>query len=201
MISSAVPHIHGDARIPMRSKGRAKCQKNRNLGQRGCPFGGYFFCQFQSGLFLGLWNQRKPDLKDQMLVVHSVSMRSEKRQGNRRSDHWCALRRRWKFLCFPVIVHQRTRTAFKYNLILLNSTFQSLPITRKWYMGWWEIWWLSTIYRARFGVNMRAFWICDSGGKGPIVGIFQIQKCRKSRKLISLRGYAAGFSAEEELGS
>jgi len=187
MISSRCAHINGNLDY-YAQQGRAKCQ-NRNLCQRGCPFGGYFSSNSSTipwALKTGNLTLR-PDA-----IVHSVIYDEEKGKatGVRIID---AHTKEMEEFYAPVLFINAA--ALNTNLILLNSTSNRFPnglgndneLMGK-YVAFHN-------YRARVSGEYEGHSEYATSGGRPTSGYFPRFRNLHSQETDFLRGYAAGFSA------
>ncbi len=187
MISSRCAHINGNLDY-YAQQGRAKCQ-NRNLCQRGCPFGGYFSSNSSTipwALKTGNLTLR-PDA-----IVHSVIYDEEKGKatGVRIID---AHTKEMEEFYAPVLFINAA--ALNTNLILLNSTSNRFPnglgndneLMGK-YVAFHN-------YRARVSGEYEGHSEYATSGGRPTSGYFPRFRNLHTQETDFLRGYAAGFSA------
>jgi choline dehydrogenase-like flavoprotein len=187
MISSRCAHINGNLDY-YAQQGRAKCQ-NRNLCQRGCPFGGYFSSNSSTipwALKSGNLTLR-PDA-----IVHSVIYDEElgKATGVRIID---AHTKEMEEFYAPVLFINAA--ALNTNLILLNSTSNRFPnglgndneLMGK-YVAFHN-------YRARVSGEYEGHSEYATSGGRPTSGYFPRFRNLHTQETDFLRGYAAGFSA------
>jgi choline dehydrogenase-like flavoprotein len=187
MISSRCAHINGNLDY-YAQQGRAKCQ-NRNLCQRGCPFGGYFSSNSSTipwALKSGNLTLR-PDA-----IVHSVIYDEEKGKatGVRIID---AHTKEVEEFYAPVLFINAA--ALNTNLILLNSTSNRFPnglgndneLMGK-YVAFHN-------YRARVSGEYEGHSEYATSGGRPTSGYFPRFRNLHTQETDFLRGYAAGFSA------
>lgn len=168
-------------------QGRAQCQ-NRNLCQRGCPFGGYF----SSNSSTIPWALKTGKLTLQPnSVVHSIiyDERQQKATGVRVVD---AVSKQVTEYFAPVIFVNAA--ALNTNLILLNSTSGRFPNGLGNDSGLLGKYVAFHNYRAR--VNAEYEGLADStqsGGRRPNSGYIPRFRNVYKQETDFLRGYAAGF--------
>lgn len=187
MISSRCAHIHGDAEF-YAQQGRAMCQ-NRNLCQRGCPFGGYFSSNSSTipwALKSGNLTLR-PDA-----VVHSVIYDEEKGKatGVRIID---AHTKEMEEFYAPVLFINAA--ALNTNLILLNSTSNRFPNGLGNDNGLMGKYVAFHNYRARVSGEYEGHSEYATSGERPTSGYFPRFRNVEKQETDFLRGYAAGFNA------
>jgi choline dehydrogenase-like flavoprotein len=187
MISSRCAHINGNLDY-YAQQGRAKCQ-NRNLCQRGCPFGGYFSSNSSTipwALKTGNLTLR-PDA-----VVHSVIYDEEKGKatGVRIID---AHTKEVEEFYAPVLFINAA--ALNTNLILLNSTSNRFPNGLGNDNGLMGKYVAFHNYRARVSGEYEGHSEFATSGGRPTSGYFPRFRNVEKQETDFLRGYAAGFSA------
>ncbi|WP_290791159.1 GMC oxidoreductase [Flavihumibacter sp. UBA7668] len=170
-------------------QGRAQCQ-NRNLCQRGCPFGGYF----SSNSSTIPWAMRTGNLTLRPnSVVHSIIYDDAKQKatGVRVID---AVTKEATEYFAPVLFVNAA--ALNTNLILLNSTSSRFPQGLGNDNGLLGKYVAFHNYRARVSAVYEGF--ADkttSGGRRPNSGYIPRFRNVKKQETDFLRGYAAGFGA------
>jgi len=187
MISSHCAHINGNAEYYAK-QGRVMCQ-NRNLCQRGCPFGGYFSSNSSTipwALKSGNLTLR-PDA-----VVHSVIYDEEKGKatGVRIID---AHTKEMEEFYAPVLFINAA--ALNTNLILLNSTSNRFPNGLGNDNGLMGKYVAFHNYRARVSGEYEGHAEYATSGGRPTSGYFPRFRNVEKQETDFLRGYAAGFSA------
>ena len=187
MISSRCAHIHGNADYYAK-QGRAMCQ-NRNLCQRGCPFGGYFSSNSSTipwALKTGNLTLR-PDA-----VVHSVIYDEEKGKatGVRIID---AHTKEMEEFYAPILFINAA--ALNSNLILLNSISNRFPNGLGNDNGLLGKYVAFHNYRARVSGQYEGLSEYTTTGGRPTSGYFPRFRNVYKQETDFLRGYAAGFSA------
>jgi choline dehydrogenase-like flavoprotein len=187
MISSRCAHINGNAEYYAK-QGRVMCQ-NRNLCQRGCPFGGYFSSNSSTipwALKSGNLTLR-PDA-----VVHSVIYDEEKGKatGVRIID---AHTKEMEEFYAPVLFINAA--ALNTNLILLNSTSSRFPNGLGNENGLMGKYVAFHNYRARVSGEYEGHSEYATSGGRPTSGYFPRFRNVEKQETDFLRGYAAGFSA------
>uniref|UniRef100_UPI0025DACA11 GMC oxidoreductase n=1 Tax=Algoriphagus sp. TaxID=1872435 RepID=UPI0025DACA11 len=186
MISSRCAHIHGNAEF-YSQQGRTLCQ-NRNLCQRGCPFGGYFSANSSTipwALKTGNLTLR-PDA-----IVHSVIYDEElgKATGVRIID---AHTKEMEEFYAPVLFINAA--ALNTNLILLNSTSNRFPNGLGNDNGLMGKYVAFHNYRARVSGEYEGLSEYATSGGRPTSGYFPRFRNVYKQETDFLRGYAAGFS-------
>lgn len=170
-------------------QGRAQC-RNRNLCQRGCPFGGYF----SSNSSTIPWAMRTGNLTLRPnSVVHSIIYDDAKQKatGVRVID---AVTKEATEYFAPVLFVNAA--ALNTNLILLNSTSSRFPQGLGNDNGLLGKYVAFHNYRARVSAVYEGF--ADkttSGGRRPNSGYIPRFRNVKKQETDFLRGYAAGFGA------
>ncbi|WP_100628524.1 GMC oxidoreductase [Algoriphagus formosus] len=193
MISARCAHINGNLDF-YAQQGRAKCQ-NRNLCQRGCPFGGYFSSNSSTipwALKTGNLTLR-PDS-----IVHSIIYDEEKGKatGVRIIDR--LTKEMEEFYADVIFVNA---AALNTNAILLNSTSSRFPnglgndneLLGK-YVAFHN-------YRARVSGEYEGHSEYTTSGGRPTSGYFPRFRNVFKQETDFLRGYAAGFSASRGAGA
>ena len=187
LISSRCAHIH-EPRPEFTAQGRAFCQ-NRNLCQRGCPFGGYFSSNSSTipwALKTGNLTLR-PDA-----VVHSIIYDEEagKATGVRIID---ANTKEMEEFYAPVIF--LNAAALNSNLILMNSTSNRFPNGLGNDNGLLGKYVAFHNYRAQVSGQYEGHLEYTTSGGRPTSGYFPRFRNVYKQETDFLRGYAAGFSA------
>ncbi|WP_373400547.1 GMC family oxidoreductase [Algoriphagus halophilus] len=187
MISARCAHIH-EARPEFTAQGRAFCQ-NRNLCQRGCPFGGYFSSNSSTipwALKTGNLTLR-PDA-----VVHSIIYddAAGKATGVRIID---AHTKEMEEFYAPVIF--LNAAALNSNLILMNSTSNRFPNGLGNDNGLLGKYVAFHNYRAQVSGQYEGHLEYTTSGGRPTSGYFPRFRNVYKQETDFLRGYAAGFSA------
>lgn len=187
MISARCAHI-SEAREEYKAQGRASCQ-NRNLCQRGCPFGGYFSSNSSTipwALKSGNVTLR-PDA-----VVHSVIYDEEKgiATGVRVIDaHTKEIE---EFYADVIFINAATINSIA---ILLNSTSSRFPNGLGNDSGVLGKYLAFHNYRAGVNAEYDGFLEYTTTGGRPTSGYIPRFRNVKKQETDFLRGYAAGFSA------
>ena len=187
LISSRCAHIH-EPRPEFTAQGRAFCQ-NRNLCQRGCPFGGYFSSNSSTipwALKTGNLTLR-PDA-----VVHSIIYDEEagKATGVRIID---ANTKEMEEFYAPVIF--LNAAALNSNLILMNSTSNRFPNGLGNDNGLLGKYVAFHNYRAQVSGQYEGHLEYTTSGGRPTSAYFPRFRNVYKQETDFLRGYAAGFSA------
>lgn len=169
-------------------QGRGQCQ-NRNLCQRGCPFGGYF----SSNSTTIPWAERTGNMKMRTdAVVHSIIYddKKEKATGVRVID--AKTHAATEYFARVIFVNAG---ALNTNLVLLNSTSARFPnglgndsgILGK-YVAFHN-------YRARINAVHEGHLDMATEGGRPTSAYLPRFRNVKKQETDFLRGYAAGFGA------
>ncbi len=192
MISARCAHIHGNAEF-YAQQGRAMCQ-NRNLCQRGCPFGGYFSSNSSTipwALKTGNLTIR-PDA-----VVHSIIYDEEKGKatGVRIIDR--LTKESEEFYADVIFVNA---AALNTNALLLNSTSNRFPNGLGNDNGLLGKFVAFHNYRARVSGEYEGHSEYTTSGGRPTSGYFPRFRNVYKQETDFLRGYAAGFSASRGVG-
>jgi choline dehydrogenase-like flavoprotein len=187
MISSRCAHINGNL-DHFALQGRAKCQ-NRNLCQRGCPFGGYFSSNSSTipwALKTGNLTMR-PDA-----VVHSIIYDEEKGKatGVRIVDR--LTKETEEFYSDVIFLNA---AALNSNLILMNSTSNRFPNGMGNDSGVLGKYVAFHNYRAGVSAEHEGHSEYATSGGRPTSGYFPRFRNVYKQETDFLRGYAAGFSA------
>jgi choline dehydrogenase-like flavoprotein len=169
-------------------QGRAQCQ-NRNLCQRGCPFGGYF----SSNSSTIPWAERTGNLTLKTdAVVHSVIY--DEKQGKATGVRVIDAKTKQATEYFAKVIFVNA-AALNTNLILLNSTSSRFPnglgndhdILGK-YVAFHN-------YRARISAVHEGHKDLKTEGGRPTSAYLPRFRNVKKQETDFLRGYAAGFYA------
>ncbi|MBY0481787.1 MAG: GMC family oxidoreductase [Chitinophagaceae bacterium] len=169
-------------------QGRGQCQ-NRNLCQRGCPFGGYF----SSNSSTIPWAAKTGNLTMRPFsVVHSIIYDEKKgvATGVRLVD--TNTKEMVEYFAKVIFVNAG---AINTNLILLNSTSNRFPqgigndygILGK-YVAFHN-------YRARINAEYEGFMNSTTDGRSPTSAYLPRFRNVEKQETDFLRGYAAGFSS------
>lgn len=193
MISARCAHINGNLDF-YAQQGRAKCQ-NRNLCQRGCPFGGYFSSNSSTipwALKTGNLTLR-PDS-----IVHSIIYDEEKGKatGVRIIDR--LTKEMEEFYADVIFVNA---AALNTNAILLNSTSNRFPNGLGNDNGLLGKYVAFHNYRARVSGEYEGHSEYTTSGGRPTSGYFPRFRNVYKQETDFLRGYAAGFSASRGAGA
>lgn len=192
VISARCAHIHGSAEA-FAAQGRGSCQ-NRNLCQRGCPFGGYFSSNSSTipwALKTGNLTIR-PDA-----VVHSVIYDEDKGKatGVRIIDR--LTKEVEEFYADVLFINA---AALNTNAILLNSTSSRFPNGLGNDSGVLGKYVAFHNYRARVSGEYEGHAEYTTSGGRPTSGYFPRFRNVYKQETDFLRGYAAGFSAGRGAG-
>lgn len=170
-------------------QGRAQCQ-NRNLCQRGCPFGGYF----SSNSSTIPWAMRTGNLTLRPnSVVHSIIYDDTKQKATGVRVIDAVTKEAMEFFAPVLFVNA---AALNTNLILLNSTSSRFPQGLGNENGLLGKYVAFHNYRARVSAVYEGFEDkTTSGGRRPNSGYIPRFRNVKKQETDFLRGYAAGFGA------
>jgi len=188
VIIGRAAHITSPQQIHL-DQGRAQCQ-NRNLCQRGCPFGGYF--SSNSSTIPWAMKTGKLTLKPNS-VVHSVIYDDarQKATGVRVID--AVSKQATEYFAKVIFVNA---AALNTNLILLNSTSSRFPNGLGNDNGLLGKYVAFHNYRARVSAVYEGHLDkTSSGGRRPNSGYIPRFRNVKKQETDFLRGYAAGFGA------
>ncbi len=193
MISARCAHIHGNAEY-YAQQGRTLCQ-NRNLCQRGCPFGGYFSSNSSTipwALKTGNLTLR-PDA-----VVHSIIYDEEKGKatGVRIVDR--LTKETEEFYADVIFLNA---AALNSNLVLMNSTSSRFPNGLGNDNGLMGKYVAFHNYRAQVSGTWEGHNEYTTSGGRPTSGYFPRFRNVYKQETDFLRGYAAGFSASRGVRS
>ena len=169
-------------------QGRAQCQ-NRNLCQRGCPFGGYF----SSNASTIPWAKKTGNLTLRAnSVVHSIIFDEnlQRASGVRVVD---AVSKKMTEYFAPVIFVNAA--AINTNLILLNSVSPRFPIGLGNDSGLLGKYLAFHNYRGRVSATYEGFQDFTTEGRRPNSGYIPRFRNVRRQETDFLRGYAAGFGA------
>ena len=173
-------------------QGRAQCQ-NRNLCQRGCPFGGYF----SSNASTIPWAKKTGNLTLRAnSVVHSIIFDEnlQRASGVRVVD---AVSKKMTEYFAPVIFVNAA--AINTNLILLNSVSPRFPIGLGNDSGLLGKYLAFHNYRGRVSATYEGFQDFTTEGRRPNSGYIPRFRNVRRQETDFLRGYAAGFGANPSL--
>ncbi|MDO9552486.1 GMC oxidoreductase [Rhodonellum sp.] len=187
MIVARCAHISGNAEN-FKDQGRAQCQ-NRNLCQRGCPFGGYFSANSSTLP----WAERTGNMTMRTdAVVHSIiyDEKKGKATGVRIVD---AVTKETEEYYADVIF--LNAAAINTNLILLNSTSSRFPNGLGNDNGLLGKFVAFHNYRAGVSAEHEGHQEYTTSGDRPTSGYFPRFRNVEKQETNFLRGYAAGFSA------
>ena len=169
-------------------QGRGQCQ-NRNLCQRGCPFGGYF----NSNSTTIPWAAKTGNLTlKPFSVVHSVIFddKLNKATGVRVID--AQTKQATEYFAPVIFVNA---AAINTNLILLNSTSSRFPNGLGNDSGLLGKYFAFHNYRARVSGKYDGMKEFKTEGSTPTSAYIPRFRNVKKQETNFLRGYAAGFSA------
>ncbi len=169
-------------------QGRAQCQ-NRNLCQRGCPFGGYF----SSNSSTLPWAERTGNLTMiSNAVVHSVvyDEKAGKASGVKVID--AITKQESEYFAKIIFVNA---AALNTNLLLLNSTSSRFPNGLGNDSGLLGKYVAFHNYRARVSAKFDGMLDKKSEGRSPTSAYIPRFRNVLKQETDFLRGYAAGFSA------
>lgn len=188
VIIGRAAHITSPQQIHL-DQGRAQCQ-NRNLCQRGCPFGGYF--SSNSSTIPWAMKTGKLTLKPNS-VVHSVIYDDAKQKATGVRVIDAVSKQATEYFAKVIFVNA---AALNTNLILLNSTSNRFPNGLGNDNGLLGKYVAFHNYRARVSaVHEGHLDKNSSGGRRPNSGYIPRFRNVKKQETNFLRGYAAGFGA------
>lgn len=193
MISARCAHIHGNPEY-YAQQGRAQCQ-NRNLCQRGCPFGGYFSANSSTipwALRTGNLTLR-PDA-----VVHSIIYDEEKGKATGVRIIDSLSKEMEEFYAEVIFVNA---AALNTNLLLLNSTSSRFPAGLGNDNGLLGKYVAFHNYRARVSAEYEGHADYTTRGGRPTSGYLPRFRNVYRQETDFLRGYAAGFSASRGMST
>jgi len=169
-------------------QGRAQCQ-NRNLCQRGCPFGGYF----SSNSSTIPWAERTGNLTLKTdAVVHSIIY--DEKQGKATGVRVIDAKTNQATEYFARVIFVNA-AALNTNLILLNSTFSRFPNGLGNDSGVLGKYVAFHNYRARISAVHEGHKDIKTEGGRPTSAYLPRFRNVKKQETDFLRGYAAGFYA------
>jgi choline dehydrogenase-like flavoprotein len=187
MILSRCAHISGNEE-QFKEQGRMRCQ-NRNLCQRGCPFGGYFSANASTLP----WAAKTGNMTLRShAVVHSIIYDEVKGKatGVRVID---ALTKEMEEFYADVIF--LNASALNTNLVLLNSTSNRFPNGLGNDNGLLGKFIAFHNYRAGISAEYEGYSEYTTTGGRPTSGYFPRFRNVFKQETDFLRGYAAGFGA------
>ncbi|MCF1713975.1 GMC family oxidoreductase [Flavihumibacter sp. RY-1] len=188
VIIGRAAHITSPQQIHL-DQGRAQCQ-NRNLCQRGCPFGGYF--SSNSSTIPWAMKTGKLTLKPNS-VVHSVIYDDAKQKATGVRVIDAVSKQATEYFAKVIFVNA---AALNTNLILLNSTSSRFPNGLGNDNGLLGKYVAFHNYRARVSAVYEGHLDkTSSGGRRPNSGYIPRFRNVKKQDTDFLRGYAAGFGA------
>ena len=186
VIIGRAAHITSPQQIHL-DQGRAQCQ-NRNLCQRGCPFGGYF--SSNSSTIPWAMKTGKLTLKPNS-VVHSVIYDDAKQKATGVRVIDAVSKQATEYFAKVIFVNA---AALNTNLILLNSTSSRFPNGLGNDNGLLGKYVAFHNYRARVSAVYQGHLDkTSSGGRRPNSGYIPRFRNVKKQETDFLRGYAAGF--------
>ncbi|KEO72150.1 GMC oxidoreductase [Anditalea andensis] len=190
MIVARCAHISGNAER-FQEQGRAQCQ-NRNLCQRGCPFGGYF----SSNSSTLPWAARTGNLTMRPdAVVHSIIYDEEKGKATGVKIIDAHTQEMEEFYAEVIFVNA---AALNTNLILLNSTSGRFPDGLGNDNGLMGKYVAFHNYRAGITADYEGHLDYTTTGGRPTTGYFPRFRNLYKQETDFLRGYAAGFTANRQ---
>ena len=190
MIVARCAHISGHAER-FQDQGRAQCQ-NRNLCQRGCPFGGYF----SSNSSTLPWAARTGNLTMRPdAVVHSIIYDEEKGKATGVRIIDAHTNEMEEFYADVIFVNA---SALNTNLILLNSTSSRFPEGLGNDNGLMGKYVAFHNYRAGISAQYEGHLDYTTAGGRPTSGYFPRFRNLYKQETDFLRGYAAGFGANRQ---
>lgn len=187
MISARCAHINGPHQ-QFAEQGRAFCQ-NRNLCQRGCPFGGYFSSN-SSTLPWALKSGNvtlRPDS-----VVHSIIYDDEKGKATGVRVIDAHTKEMEEFYADVIFLNA---AAINSNLILMNSISSRFPNGLGNDSGLLGKYFAFHNYRAGVSASYDGYMEYTTSGGRPTSGYIPRFRNVKKQETDFLRGYAGGFSA------
>ena len=186
VIIGRAAHITSPQQIHL-DQGRAQCQ-NRNLCQRGCPFGGYF--SSNSSTIPWAMKTGQLTLKPNS-VVHSVIYDDAKQKATGVRVIDAVSKQATEYFAKVIFVNA---AALNTNLILLNSTSSRFPNGLGNDNGLLGKYVAFHNYRARVSAVYEGHLDkTSSGGRRPNSGYIPRFRNVKKQETDFLRGYAAGF--------
>lgn len=169
-------------------QGRAQCQ-NRNLCQRGCPFGGYF----SSNSSTLPWAERTGKLTLRPFsVVHSIIYDDQK--GKATGVRVIDTNTKESIEYFAKVIFVNA-AALNTNLILLNSTSSRFPNGLGNDSGVLGKYVAFHNYRARISAEYNGYLDKKTEGGRPTSAYIPRFRNVRKQETDFLRGYAAGFGA------
>ena len=175
-------------------QGRAQCQ-NRNLCQRGCPFGGYF----SANATTIPWAQKtgKMTLRPNA-VVHSIIYDEGKRKATGVRVIDAKTKEVSEFYAQVIFLNAG---ALNTNLILLNSTSRRFPNGLGNDSGLLGKYAAFHNYRARISAEYNGYMDKTTDGRRPTSAYIPRFRNLMKQETDFLRGYAAGFSASRSFNT
>jgi len=190
MIVARCAHISGNTER-FQEQGRAQCQ-NRNLCQRGCPFGGYF----SSNSSTLPWAARTGNLTMRPdAVVHSLIYDEDKGKAVGVKIIDAHTQEMEEFYADVIFVNA---SALNTNLILLNSTSSRFPEGLGNDNGLMGKYVAFHNYRAGITADYEGHLDYTTSGGRPTTGYFPRFRNLYTQETDFLRGYAAGFTANRQ---
>ncbi|MBX2840857.1 MAG: GMC family oxidoreductase [Flammeovirgaceae bacterium] len=187
VIIARCAHITGNAQ-KFADQGRGQCQQ-RNLCQRGCPFGGYF----SSNSSTLPWAEKTGNLTlINDAVVHSVIYDDEKEKATGVNVVDAITKETVEYYAPIIFVNA---SAFNTTLILLNSKSNRFPNGLGNDSGVLGKFIAFHIYRARISGKYEGFKDKANFGRRPTSSYIPRFRNVRKQETNFLRGYAAGFSA------
>ncbi len=187
MIVARCAHISGNLEH-FKEQGRAQCQ-NRNLCQRGCPFGGYFSANASTLP----WAERTGNMTLRTdAVVHSIIYDEEKGKATGVRIVDAHTKETEEYFADIIFVNA---AAINTNLILLNSTSSRFPNGLGNDNGLLGKYIAFHNYRAGISAEYEGYQEYTTTGGRPTSGYFPRFRNLEKQETDFLRGYAAGFSA------
>src|SRR6478609_2012008 len=169
-------------------QGRAQCQ-NRNLCQRGCPFGGYF----SSNSSTLPWAARTGNLTlKPFSVVHSIIYDEQKGKATGVRVIDTNTKESTEYFAKVIFVNA---AALNTNLILLNSTSNRFPNGLGNDSGLLDKYVAFHNYRANISAQYDGFTDTKTEGGRPTSAYIPRFRNVVKQETDFLRGYASGFSA------
>ncbi|MEI7628891.1 MAG: GMC family oxidoreductase [Bacteroidota bacterium] len=169
-------------------QGRAQCQ-NRNLCQRGCPFGGYF----SSNSSTMPWAAKTGNLTLRPFsVVHSIIYDEQKGMATGVRVVDAQTKEMVEYYAKVIFVNAG---AINTNLLLLNSTSHRFPNGLGNDNGLLGKFVAFHNYRARINAEYEGFMDSTTDGRSPTSAYLPRFRNVEKQETDFLRGYAAGFSS------
>lgn len=189
MISARCAHINGPHE-QFKAQGRAFCQ-NRNLCQRGCPFGGYF--SSNSSTIPWALNSGNVSLRPDS-IVHSIIYDDYKGKATGVRVIDAHTKEMEEFYADVIFLNA---AAVNSNMILMNSISSRFPEGMGNDSGVLGKYFAFHNYRAGVTASYNGMKEYTTTGGRPTSGYIPRFRNVKIQETDFLRGYAAGFSASK----